>query len=240
MPSTADDIIRALRKGASTKKARVLSRFFKTGKGEYAEGDIFLGVMVPHTRMVVKMYAHISQKEIGKLLCSPYHEVRLAALLLLVKQYQDGDEKTQKRIVEYYLAHTRFINNWDLVDLSAHKILGAHLVGKSIQPLVLLAQSKNIWERRIAVISTFACINKGKYHEAFRVAKLLIDDDHDLIHKAVGWMLRAVGDCCGRDTEERFLRKHYHTMPRTMLRYAIEKFPVTLRRSYLRGTVRSG
>jgi 3-methyladenine DNA glycosylase AlkD len=237
MLSTADEVIRALRKKSSSKKAKALSRFFKTGKGEYAEGDTFLGVMVPYTRMVVQAHARISQKEITKLLRSPYHEARLAALLLLVQQYHKGEEKTQKRIVQFYLAHTRYINNWDLVDLSAHKILGARLLNGSIAPLVKLARSHNMWERRIAIISTFAFINQGSHREALQIAEMLLHDEEDLIHKAVGWVLREVGKRCSQRAEEQFLKKHYRTMPRTMLRYAIERFPEKRRRAYLLGAV---
>ncbi len=232
------DVVRALRAQASQQKARLLSRFFKTGKGEYGEGDVFWGVMVPRTRAIVRTFAQLPEKEITALLRSPYHEVRLAALLMLVYRFEHGDERIRRHVVAYYLRHTQYINNWDLVDLSAHKILGAYLVDHtSMTTLTRLARSANMWERRIAVISTFAFINIGSHKEALRVAGMLLNDEEDLIHKAVGWMLREVGKRCGQYLEEQFLKKHYRTMPRTMLRYAIERFPKKRRQKYLLGTV---
>lgn len=238
MRETAADVTRALRSHASVKKARALSRFFKTGKGEYAEGDMFLGVMVPQTRSVVMKYTSLPESQITQLLASKYHEVRLTGLLILVDQFERGDETIKARITKYYLKHVRAVNNWDLVDLSAHKILGEYLQGRSLAPLVRLARSPNMWERRIAIISTFAHLKRGNATPTLRIARMLLGDKEDLIHKAVGWALREVGKQCGERVEEQFLRAHYRTMPRTMLRYAIERFPEQRRKAYLSGVIR--
>ena len=225
-----------LRALADKEKARQLQRFFKTGPGEYGEGDIFLGIRVPDLRKLAKEYPSMPLKETRSLLKSPIHDERLVALLILIFQYQKGDQDFRKRIYTLYLKHTRFINNWDLVDLSAHHIVGAYLLDKSKEPLHILAKSESLWERRIAIISTFHFIRQCKYSETMKVSKILLADSEDLIHKAVGWMLREVGK---RDlkTEETFLKKHYKNMPRTMLRYAIERFPEPKRLKYLKGKI---
>lgn len=214
-------------------KAKIYQRFFKTGPGEYGEGDIFLGLTVPQSRSLVKKYSSLSLKEIESLLASKIHEERSIAVLLLVQNYQKTKDK---KIVDFYLANTKSVNNWDLVDISAHKILGAHLLDKDRAILYKLAKSENLWEKRISIISTFWFINNNDFKDSLAIAEILLNDKHDLIHKAVGWMLREVGN---RDlaTEEKFLKKHYKTMPRTMLRYAIEKFPEEKRLKYLKGKI---
>lgn len=213
-------------------KARVLSRFFKTGRGEYGEGDVFLGVMVPETRRVAKKHADLPLLEIQKLLNSKIHEHRLAALLILVEKYRKADEREQKKIFEFYLQNARKVNNWDLVDLSAPKIVGLQLRNGKRSVLRKLARSRNIWERRIAIVSTYSFIKEGDYGDTLKISEMLLDDEHDLIHKAVGWMLREVGKK-DQEAEEGFLRKHYKRMPRTMLRYAIEKFSKKKREFYM-------
>lgn len=211
-------------------------RFFKTGKGEYGEGDRFLGIRVPAIRKCVKDYRLIGLMDALELLGSPFHEVRLLAVLLLVDQYARAEDRSQQAAVyKAYLSHARRINNWDLVDCSADKIVGEHLFSRSRKPLYRLARSKDLWERRIAIIATFHFIRRGAFEDTLAVAEQLIGDDEDLIHKAVGWMLREVGNR-NRKIEEAFLNKHYRNMPRTMLRYAIEKFPEKERLAYLRGT----
>lgn len=195
-----------------------------------------MGIRVPDLRKLAKEYPSMPLKETRSLLKSPIHDERLVALLILIFQYQKGDQDFRKRIYTLYLKHTRFINNWDLVDLSAHHIVGAYLLDKSKEPLHILAKSESLWERRIAIISTFHFIRQCKYSETMKVSKILLADSEDLIHKAVGWMLREVGK---RDlkTEETFLKKHYKNMPRTMLRYAIERFPEPKRLKYLKGKI---
>jgi 3-methyladenine DNA glycosylase AlkD len=214
-----------------------LSRFFKTGPGEYAEGDRFIGVRVPQIRKLVKVFAYCPVSEIRKLLKSPIHEERLLALLLLVQRYRQGGEAEQERIYRLYLASMSYINNWDLVDASAEHIVGAWLFGRAREPLYQLAVSPSLWERRTAMLATFYFIKQGEFSESLSIAECLLSDTHDLIHKAVGWMLREVGK---RDqaTEEAFLKKHYQNMPRTMLRYAIERFPEHKRQAYLKGRVK--
>ena len=206
-------------------KARVLARFFKTGPGDYGEGDRFHGVVVPKIRSVVKAHRKAPGREIRKLLRSRFHEERLTALLILVDQYQRGDDFQKRDIYDLYLASTPYINNWDLVDLTAQHIVGAYLEGKETSVLMRLALSKSLWERRIAMLATFHFIRLGDSREALRIAELLLQDPHDLIHKAVGWMLREVGKRCSLKSECEFLDAHAAAMPRTMLRYAIERLP---------------
>jgi len=231
MAGTVIEVKKELLKLADKKKAELLQGFFKTGRGEYGEGDIFLGIVVPEQRKVAKKYKDIDLNVIQELLNSKFHEHRLVALLILVEKYQKDDSK--KEIVDFYLKNTANINNWDLVDLTAHKILGEYLQDKDRDLLFKLAKSENLWERRISVISTFAFINKGDYEDSFRIAEMLLNDKHDLIHKAIGWMLREVGKRVSQEEEEKFLKKHYRTMPRTMLRYAIERFDEKKRKYYL-------
>jgi 3-methyladenine DNA glycosylase AlkD len=211
-------------------------RFFKTGKGEYGEGDIFLGIRVPLLRKLVKNYRGISITEVHKLLHSKFHEERLLAVLMLVQLFKSGDESVQKQVYDFYLENTEFINNWDIVDISASNIVGAHLYEKDKTPLYDLVQSKYLWERRTAIIATFYFIRKNEFDDTLKIAEILLHDKEDLIHKAVGWMLREVGKR-EIEFEEEFLQEHYKKMPRTMLRYAIEKFPETSRKMYLRGEV---
>lgn len=222
--------LRALRNPA---KAAGLQRFFKTGKGEYAEGDKFLGIVVPKQRVFVKRYASLSLADARSLLLSEFHEERLVALLILVHKFRNAGEEERASIYRLYLANTGRVNNWDLVDLSAEHIVGAFLADKPKDDLYELAVSDDIWERRIAIVSTFHYIKLGQSAETLKIAAMLLQDKHDLIHKASGWMLREVGKRCSEDEERGFLDKHSGQMPRTMLRYAIERFPEKLRRSYM-------
>ena len=232
LDSTA--IRKELRSLADPEKAKVLLRFFKTGRGEYGEGDRFLGVVVPDIRKIVKSHRDAARKEVIKLLRSPYHEERLAALLILVEQYRRGDASRKKSIYSLYLSNTYYINNWDLVDLTAPHIVGDYLFGKSTSVLTELALSEYLWDRRIAMLSTHYFIRQGDSGEALRIAELLVHDSHDLIHKAVGWMLREVGKRCSIKSECRFLDSYAAVMPRTMLRYAIERFPQRLKSKYMK------
>ncbi|MFC1656947.1 DNA alkylation repair protein [Candidatus Moduliflexota bacterium] len=230
----AADAARRLKEKGSPERARVLQRFFRTGKGEYGEGDRFYGVPVPETRKLARQCRSLERKEVEKLLRSPFHEERLLALIILVERYRDGGEGRRGAIYRLYLKSTRWINSWDLVDTSAEHIVGAHLLERDRAPLTRLARSPSLWERRIAVMSTFHFIRNGEFGDTLRIAELFLEDGEDLIHKAAGWMLREVGNR-DRGVEEIFLKKHCRTMPRTMLRYAIEKFPEPLRQRYLRG-----
>lgn len=228
------NILKDLKKLKNSEKARLLTRFFKCGKGEYGEGDIFWGIMVPKQREVVKKYyAQADIKDIQKLIKSPIHEHRLVGLLMLVEKFAKADEKNKSEIYKFYLKNTKKVNNWDLVDLTAPKIVGAYLLNRDRKILYELAKSKNLWEKRIAILATANFIDNNQFNDILKISKVLLNDKHDLIHKAIGWMLREVGK---RDqkTEEKFLQKHYKIMPRTMLRYAIEKFPEGKRKMYLR------
>lgn len=236
MNITSNQIQKRLRSFASKEKARLLMGFFKTGPGQYGEGDKFLGVMVPQTRLVVKEFRDAPLPEVAKLLRSSWHEERLLALLMLVSRYERGGEADRQKVFSLYLRNTKYINNWDLVDLSAHKIVGPHLDGGDRSLLYRLVRSKNLWERRIAILATFAYIRNSDFRDPLALAEQLLDDEHDLMHKAVGWMLREVGK---KDVAvlEGFLKKHHHRMPRTALRYAIERFPEAKRKKYLKGTI---
>lgn len=215
------------------KRAVGSARFFKTGPGQYGEGDLFIGLTVPQCRFVAKNYNQLSQSTIKKLLASKIHEERLIALLILVDQYACGSEAEKKKIFNFYLSQTKHINNWDLVDLSADKIVSEFLYTSSRTILKKFSLSKNLWERRIAIIATFAFIKKGEYKDTFAITKILLTDTHDLIHKACGWMLREVGKRVSKQQLKNFLNQHYQTMPRTMLRYAIEHFSDQERKHYL-------
>ncbi|MBI5133242.1 MAG: DNA alkylation repair protein [Thaumarchaeota archaeon] len=219
---------------ANPEKAKILQRFFKTGKGEYGEGDIFFGLTVPESRKIARKYSALNFAETRLLLKSKIHEERLIALLILVHNFNNGS--AEKKIYDFYLRHAQHINNWDLVDLSADKIVGAYLSDEPKDILYTLSRSENLWERRIAIISTFHFIKNNEFGEALKISKILLQDKHDLIQKAVGWMLREVGKR-SFSTEEAFLKEHYKRMPRTMLRYAIEKFPEKLRKKYLEGKI---
>lgn len=233
---TAKAVHQQLLSLANPEIAKHSQRFFKTGAGEYGEGDQFLGIRVPVLRQQVTRYQKLPNDEVIRLLQSPFHEERLFALLVWVKQFQKAPEEEQAHLYELYLRLTQFINNWDLVDSSAYQIVGAFLEGKDRQPIYPLAQSPSLWERRIAMMATFQWIRNHDFEDALAIAKLLLHDNEDLIHKAVGWMLREIGK---RDleTEKAFLKAHYQEMPRTMLRYAIEKFPKSERQRYLKGLV---
>jgi 3-methyladenine DNA glycosylase AlkD len=220
---------------ADPQKALILQRFFKTGPGEYGEGDRFIGVGVPKIRKLVKRYSGTGLETTKALLASPIHEERLLALLMLISQFQKGDTWDREEIYRLYLTESHHVNNWDLVDVTAEHIVGAYLWKRDKEPLVLLARSESLWERRISIVATFHYIKKGTPEITFLIADHLLGDKHDLIHKAVGWMLREVGKRCGQDLEESYLGKHYGRMPRTMLRYAIERFPEEKRRAYLHG-----
>ncbi len=226
-------IMRELDALADHEKAIVLSGFFKTGKGDYGEGDVFLGVKVPDTRRVARRHMGLSLAQVSELLGSRVHEHRLAALIILVDQFGKADEAGRERIYRFYIKSARKINNWDLVDCSADKIVGAYLMGRDKAVLYRLARSKNLWERRIAILSTFHFIKNGRYGETLKIAEMLLNDEHDLIHKAVGWMLREVGKRGGLAQEKAFLERHSERMPRTMLRYAIERFSPSERARYL-------
>ena len=216
----------------NNKRALVSQSFFKTGKGEYGEGDIFYGLTVPQCRIIVKKYANLPFVDIKKLLYSKIHESRLIALLILVARFQKGDEKIKKTVFDFYIKHRLQVNNWDLVDSSADKIVGEFLRDKDKGILIKYAKSKNLWERRIAMISCFAWIKRGEVVDALAMAERLVGDGHDIIQKAVGWMLREIGK---RELSPlvAFLDAHAATMPRTMLRYAIEKFSDEQRKYYL-------
>ncbi len=231
-----NEIKKRLRKLGDKERAAVSQRFFKTGPGEYGEGDIFAGITVPELRKLARQYRHMTLNDTTELLQSPIHEERLLALLILIHKFSTGAAPLKKQIFDLYLNNTRYINNWDLVDVSAQYIVGAYLVQKTKKVLYRLAKSEDFWERRIAIMSTFHFIRQNDFSETLKITRVLIADREDLIHKAVGWMLREIGK---RDmqTEEEFLLKYYKQMPRTMLRYAIEKFPKVRRRLYLTGKI---
>jgi len=219
---------------ANPKQAALLQRFFKTGKGEYAEGDVFLGLKVPVQRSVAKKYNDLSLSDIQKLLNSKIHEHRLIALLILMQKFDTAEEDVKKQIFELYLKNTRNINNWDLIDLSAPNIVGNYLLDKNRRILYKLAKSSSIWEKRISMLATFEFIANKESKDALAIAEILVNDKHDLIQKAVGWMLREAGKRVSQAEEEKFLKKHYRTMPRTMLRYAIERFDEKKKKFYMK------
>ncbi|MEA1937373.1 MAG: DNA alkylation repair protein [Patescibacteria group bacterium] len=235
--SSLAQLKKELEKISSSRQAKILQRFFKTGRGEYGEGDIFLGVKVPEQRKVASKFQKLAFKDLEKLLNSKIHEHRMTALFILIRQYEKADEQGKKKIFDFYLKNTKNVNNWDLVDLSAPKIVGDLLLNKPKNILYKLARSNNLWERRIAIISTFAFIRNNEFNDTLKISKTLLSDKHDLIHKATGWMLREVGKR-NQKTEEEFLKKYHLKMPRVMLRYAIEKFEEKKRRFYLKKTVK--
>jgi len=222
-----------LRKLANPKQAEILQRFFKTGKGEYGEGDVFLGIKVPEQRKIAKKYLDLDLKEIQELLSSKIHEYRLTSLFILIDKYKKSDNNEKKKIFNFYLKNTNNINNWDLIDLSAPNIVGNYLLGKPREILYKLAESKSLWEERISILATFEFIKNNEYKDTLKISKILLNDKHDLIHKGVGWMLREVGKR-NQTLEEKFLKKHYKKMPRTMLRYAIERFTESKRKFYMK------
>lgn len=227
------DASAALHRHADKQKAVFLQRFFKTGPGEYAQGDVFLGVTAPATRLVAKSFKDLPLTQIAKGLSSRFHEERLLALFILVHQFQKAEESERQVIFDFYLANTAAVNNWDLVDSSASQIVGMHLLTRKRAVLYRLVRSKNLWERRIAMVATHAFIRAEDYADCLKLAEALLGDKHDLMHKASGWMLREVGK---RDkaTLLGFLDKHHPRMPRVMLRYAIEHLPLARRRAYLK------
>jgi len=230
------DVQKQLKNLGNKEYAAVSRRFFKTGPGEYGEGDIFIGIRVPVLRKLASECKDLPVSEIEILLRSPIHEERLLALLLLVQTFKQGDGDKKAYIYDLYLESTELINNWDLVDTSAEHIVGAYLMDKNKRPLYRLAKSKNLWERRIAIMATFHFVKRHGFSETLKISKMLLFDRQDLIHKATGWMLREIGK---RDlrTEETFLKEHFKKMPRTMLRYAIERFPEEKRQRYLKGNI---
>lgn len=230
------EIKEKLEKAGDKETARFLQKFFKTEAGGYGAGDVFRGIRVPVLRKLAGQFQSLESSEIEELLHSKFHEDRLFALLLLVRRYEKSDDVRRTEIYELYLRSTQYINNWDLVDASAEHIVGAYLNDKNRDRLYCLAESKNLWERRVAMMATFHFIKRGDFTDTLRLAEKLLGDREDLIHKAAGWMLRETGK---RDlkTEKDFLRLHYRQMPRTMLRYAIEKFPADERRKYLNGEI---
>jgi 3-methyladenine DNA glycosylase AlkD len=230
--STRHDLLRELESVADERKARNLAWFFKTGPGEYGEADVFLGITVPVNRKIALRYTQLPLSEIARLLASPVHEHRFAAFEILVAQYERGDEQRRQEIFDFYLQNTHRANNWDLVDTSCRYIVGRHLVKRSRVLLDELASSPMLWERRIAIVSTFAFLAHGETKDTFRIARKLLNDKEPLIHKAVGWLLREAGKV-SRPELERFLEKYAAKMPRTTLRYAIERFDLEERRVWL-------
>ena len=234
----AVEVRKELKSMADPDKAAILQRYFKTGLGQYGEGDIFIGVMVPQSRKVAKKFSQLQLVEVKMLLYSRIHEERLVALLILVWRYSSAlsSREEKEEIVKFYLENIKQVNNWDLVDLSAPNILGAHLIDRDRRLLYRLARSENVWERRIAILATYHFIRNGDFSDTLKIAEILLQDRRDLIHKAAGWMLREVGK---RDvaSEEAFLEKHLGVMPRTMLRYAIERLPESKRRRYKKNLI---
>ena len=232
-------IIKELKIKSNKEKAKQCAQFFKTGSGQYGEGDIFIGVTVPVLRKIAKKYIEINLKDLQNLIQSPIHEYRLTAFIILTYKFvKTKDEKIKKQIYNYYLKNRRYVNNWDLVDVTTPKVVGAYLLDKINEREILYkyARSKKLWEKRIAILATFTFLRDGQFKDALQISKILLNDKHDLIHKAVGWMLREIGK---KDlvVEERFLKKYYKKMPRTMLRYAIERFEEKKRLEYLRGEI---
>ena len=236
MPSSLAEVKRELRQASNRGDAIQLQRYFKTGPGEYGEGDKFIGVRLGPLRKLARTYRGLTGPDIRNLLQSAIHEERMLALLILVDQFKRTDDPRREQIYHLYISNIKRVNNWDLVDVSAPAIVGAYLYDKSREPLYELAQSGHLWSRRVAMLSTLYFINQGDFGDSLKIARTLLDDDHDLIHKAVGWMLREIGKR-DRKAEEQFLARHYKEMPRTMLRYAIERFPESKRKRYLSGTI---
>jgi len=236
MPKLVDQILEELKAMGDPVRAEHSQRFFKTAPGEYGAGDIFLGIRVPLQRSLAKRFKMASREDALELLHSKYHEARLTALFLLVNLFDKADSAGKTQIYQDYLTNVAYINNWDLVDSSALQIVGHYLFDKDRIHLQNLAQSSDLWERRIAIIATYYFIRQYEFQNTLEISELLLHDSEDLIHKAVGWMLREVGNR-SRPTEDEFLLSHYKSMPRTMLRYAIEKFPEERRQAYLKGTL---
>ncbi len=233
-----DKVREEIKQSGDPQKAIFLQRFFKTGKGGYAYGDKFLGISVPAQRQIAKKFKSLELPDIEKLITSPIHEERLISLFILVDKFKKGNEKMQEEIFNFYLKSTKYINNWDLVDSSAYKIVGQYMISSKREELLRrLAASKNLWERRIAIVATYQFIINGNSRTTYEIADLLINDRNDLIQKAVGWMLREAGKKVSSIELEEFLKPRYKTMPRTMLRYAIERFDDSKRKAYLKGEI---
>mgnify|MGYP001572432862 CR=1 FL=1 len=227
------NLIQELQSKATLEKAKIYQKFFKTGKGEYGEGDIFIGLTVPEQRVLAKKYVDLEFIGVKKLLDNNVHEYRLTGLLILVYKFEKANQEEQKQIVNFYLRNIASSNNWDLIDCIADKILGKYLIDKDKKILYDFAKSDNLWKKRIAIISTFEFIKNNQFEDTLKISEILLNDKHDLIHKAVGWMLREIGKRYQK-TEEEFLKKHYKKMPRTMLRYAIERFDKDKKQFYLK------
>ncbi len=226
------DLQKEFQKLANPNKAKDCAWFFKTEKGEYGEGDLFLGIVVPEQRKLAKRYSNLSLDDTKELLKSKYHEHRLTSLFILINKYKNADEKLKNEIFNTYLQNTKYINNWDLVDSSAPNIIGNYLLDKDKKILYKLAKSKDLWEKRISILATLEFIRNNQFEDTIKIAEILLNDKHDLIHKAVGWMLREIGNR-NLQVEEKFLQIHAKEMPRTMLRYAIEKFSEEKKKRYL-------
>ncbi|RJP84555.1 MAG: DNA alkylation repair protein [Desulfobacteraceae bacterium] len=233
---TSEEIQHTLRRMANPGIAAHSQQFFKTGKGQYGEGDVFLGLRVPDLRKTARSYNGVPLSVCADILASPYHEERLFALILLVNRFQKADPKDQAAIYQLYRDQVRYVNNWDLVDISAPAIVGGYFMDKDPRPLLALAESPDLWERRISIVATWTFIRRNELELTFRISDILLYDKEDLIHKAVGWMLRETGKK-DQAALEGFLKPRYPKMPRTMLRYAIEKFEATNRKAYLLGHI---
>jgi 3-methyladenine DNA glycosylase AlkD len=234
--SKLSELRKKIKSVANPDVAKAMQWFFKTGKGEYGEGDVFVGLKVPTQRILAKEFRDLKLNDLKVLLSSKVHEERLISLFILLYKFEKGDEKEKEKIFSFYLKNSKGVNNWDLVDLSAPKIVGKYLLDKEKSLLFELAISENLWERRIAILSTQEFIRNNKFDTTLKIAKIMLHDEQDLIHKAVGWMLREIGKR-NLSTEEKFLKLHYREMPRTMLRYAIEKFPEVKRKKYLQSKI---
>jgi 3-methyladenine DNA glycosylase AlkD len=227
------EIQQELQQLADPEQAKNLQRFFKTGKGQYGEGDIFLGLRVPQIRLIAKKYfREVDFQTVQKLVESKYHEFRMCGLIILTYKYEKFPDQ-RKEIYNFYLHNTRYINNWDLVDVTTPRIVGAYLLDNDREILYKLAKSKDLWEKRISILATFMFIRENDFKDSLNISEILLHDSHDLVHKAVGWMLREIGKK-DQSVEEQFLEKYYRVMPRTMLRYAIEKFSDEKRKYYMK------
>lgn len=229
---TARNVEKSLRSVSTPERAKANEWFFKTGKGQYGYGDKFIGVSVPNQRAIVKQFRDLDLSELKILLHSPFHECRLTSLFILVHQYEQGDSKTKATLTKFYLSNLKYVNNWDLVDSSAHKILGEELINKNREILYKLAKSESMWSRRVAIISTFTFLKDNDFKDALKLAEIYLDDDQDLMHKATGWTLREIGKK-SRPTLLKFLDKHHKKMPRTALRYSIEHLSLDLKKKYM-------
>jgi len=231
-----NNLLKEFEKSKNPSKAKILSRFFKTGKGQYGEGDIFLGLTVPEQRALAKKYVSLSFSEIQKLIDSKIHEHRLTGLIILTYKYEKANDILKKEIFDFYLKNTKKVNNWDLVDVTCPRIVGEYLLDKKEKDgrkiLYTLSNSKNLWEKRISIVSTYTFIRNHEFRDTLELSEILMHDKHDLIHKAVGWMLREVGKK-NEKTLKDFLDKHSKHMPRTMLRYAIERLSEKEKKYYM-------